>query len=329
MSQRTRKKNFNVLCASFVSFVFLFVSTRSTLAWDDGGHMLVAQIAYSQMSSVAKAKANALLKELPDVRQSTPNSKPRPYDFITAACWMDDFKSSSQFNGFRTWHYINPPPDGDVRKSQKPNALSQIELGASSLHEFQEETFENAVTLAVLIHLVGDIHQPLHATGQDLGGNTFPILGVPGIETNLRGDGKPVERDKPAIGTNAAVYQRLHAYWDCAYRYGFVESNDSEKSVTQLFRTGDSAHPDMKRIEQVAAELTAHYLTRDAKVLRENDAAQWAKESFNLANNLAFNTPRGKRPSNEYFQKSHDTGCAQIALAGYRLAQLLNTIFKS
>jgi hypothetical protein len=285
--------------------------------------MLVAQIAYSQLSSVAKHKADALLADLPDVRRSTSH----PYDFVTAACWMDDIKISPQYDAFRKLHYIDVPPSGDVRAAEKPNALTALASSRSTLQDANASEEKRAIALVMVMHVVGDIHQPLHCVERDLGGNTFPITGVPGLEPRLRRDGKSVNKKRPATGDNAPVYQRLHAFWDSAYRYDVVSRGD-DKSVVLLYSAGRSARPDDERIRQVAAALTARYLPSDKRVLNAHDATQWVLESNHIANNFAFQTPREEQPSNAYFARAHDVACRQIALAGYRLAHLLNAIFK-
>jgi hypothetical protein len=96
-----------------------------------------------------------------------------------------------------------------------------------------------------------------------------------------------------------------------------------------LYSPGSSSRPNLQTISKVAAEIVENYRLSGRKTLDESGPAGWAQESNRLALTLALNTPRGRRPSDEYFMQSHDTACAQIALAGYRLAHLLNTIFQS
>ena len=56
-------------------------------AWDAAGHMLVGEIAWQQMTPAAREKAAALVQPL-----DTRFTEGRPYNFITAGCWMDDMR---------------------------------------------------------------------------------------------------------------------------------------------------------------------------------------------------------------------------------------------
>jgi hypothetical protein len=328
MTPGSLKANLVCLAFSLCSLCFSFCNAKNACAWDDGGHMLVAQIAYSQMNSAAKLRANALLEYLPDVRRSSSRAAPRPYDFVTAACWMDDIKSSSQYDAYRKLHYIDVPCGGDPGQVAAPNALTAIASSRSTLMATRGQNEERAIALATLMHVVGDIHQPLHCIDRDLGGNTFAILGVPGLDARLRRDGKSVDRTRPATGENAPVYQRLHAFWDIAYRYDVVDHNH-HKSVEVLYSPGHSSQPDLARIKRVANDLTVHYLPVETRVLAVQSVAAWITEGNRQACTRAFSTPRGQRPSDAYFAKSHDAACRRIALAGYRLAKLLNAVLSS
>lgn len=288
--------------------------------------MLVAQIAYSQMNATAKKRANALLKYLPDERKSTSNFKPRPYDFVTAACWMDDVRGTRKYNDLRTWHYINVLCKGKAQSVAQPNAWSAIAYSRSTLRLAGASKSEKAQALAILLHVVGDIHQPLHCIDRDLGGNTFPIRDVPGIEPRMRRDGKPADKTKPATGENAPIYQRLHTFWDMAYRYDVV-AQPGGKDVAQLYYSGNSHRPDLKRIKSTAAEISRKYLAGQRRVLNTSDTVKWIKESNALACDFAFRTPQKRKPSQKYFQQAHDVSCRRIAFAGYRLAFLLNKLF--
>lgn len=312
----------------FFAIAMLLAYCVPALAWDDGGHMLVAHIAYSQLSSNAKQRADKLLKSLPDERKSTPAFKPRAYDFVSAACWMDDVRSVAGYESSIPLHYINVQCKGDPRKIKAPNALPAFQDAVRLLASKYTDTRIKSQALALLLHVVGDIHQPLHCIDKDLGGNTFPISGVPNLRLGLRRDGKLVDKTKAQTGENTPFYQRLHAFWDSAYRYD-VSTSGGKEGVQPLADLGGSARPDLARIETIAEDLTAHYLPADTKVLAETDVESWIIESNKLACEFAFETPRKSKPSLEYFERAHDESCRRIALAGYRLAKLLNEVFNS
>ena len=59
--------------------------TSTTLAWDKGGHMIVAQVAYTRLNATARAKVDALAAQIKDPHNV-------PYNFVNLAAWMDDIK---------------------------------------------------------------------------------------------------------------------------------------------------------------------------------------------------------------------------------------------
>jgi S1/P1 Nuclease len=77
----------------------------SVWAWNAEGHMVMAQIAYNHLNPVAKARCDALIAvTLANISAGTSN-------FVTYACWADDFKTPLVTGG---WHYIDLPFSLDV-----------------------------------------------------------------------------------------------------------------------------------------------------------------------------------------------------------------------
>lgn len=290
----------------------IFLLTPVAQAWDSGGHMLVSTVAYQRLTPGAKKQAEALIALLPDERVATSDQKPRPYDFVSAACWMDDIRSSPQFASYASWHYIDLECAGNPDAVKKPNALSAIEDSQKVLRSKDATSAEQAQALAILIHVVGDIHQPLHCSGRDLGGNTYAITGVPDMAPQIR----ETENGQP-------VYQRLHAYWDAAYKYG-VTSYRGQKRLVRLLFPGDSAKPDMNAIASFADLISRRYPASEKDTTQVRD---WMRESNEISCQFVFSTPAKQQPSLEYFDKANDISCRRITLAGYRLANLLNAIF--
>ena len=79
------------------------IMPRDVEAWDAAGHMLVGEIAWTQMTPAARERAAELVKTL-DPRFHGG----RPYNFITAGCWMDDMRSKKGY-AWSKWHYVNIP----------------------------------------------------------------------------------------------------------------------------------------------------------------------------------------------------------------------------
>jgi hypothetical protein len=174
----------------------LLLLTLPLEAWNATGHRIVAAIAYDRLSPRAKARVDDLLKRHPDL-----SALPSREAFLTASVWPDTIKGDARFYddtqaipkvtprlpGFPSmarhtnWHYVDLPfsPDGTPLEAPKtPNAL--IEL---------RRILKKRMTpydLPWLIHLTGDVHQPLHCTSRftrsephgDQGGNLLFV--VPG-----------------------------------------------------------------------------------------------------------------------------------------------------
>src|SRR5919199_1458392 len=163
-------------CRSIAALVALLLPQTAAFAWDDVGHMLVADIAYQRLNPTAKAKVDALTKTIRFCGKT--------YDGVTVAVWMDDIKADSTHDDMRNWHYADFPIfDGvPVDPNMKPdaeNAVARIKWAIETLQKGTGSDKHDAEVLGYLMHLVGDIHQPLHAATRvtaknpkgDAGGN--------------------------------------------------------------------------------------------------------------------------------------------------------------
>ena len=139
--------------------VLLFVfSSPSAKAWGPEGHTIVARLALQ------------IVKD--DVRQNVLNYlNGMPID--TAANWMDIMKSNTDYDFMRPWHYVDFAKGTAYKPSNDENILNRLQITYYEL--LHKTTLCNAqikTDLLVLVHLMGDLHMPLH-TGydDDLGGN--------------------------------------------------------------------------------------------------------------------------------------------------------------
>ncbi len=190
------------------------------LAWNGFGHMVVADVAYRDLQAHAPqllARIDALLKLNPDYAKwvaGVPASRQAEVAFVQAAHWPDDIKSgaggyvSDGTNGGNTgvepvasynlgyapadtamhkyWHFVDNgfSPDGTpVPATPSPNAAERITLFSGVLASADAADPLKSYDLVWLIHLVGDLHQPLHATERftsdapqgDQGGNLVAV----------------------------------------------------------------------------------------------------------------------------------------------------------
>lgn len=196
-------------------------------AWDDEGHMIVAYVAYQQLMPSARVRVNTLLKLNPKYNEwlaTLPAGASQPDTdlmiFMVAATWPDQIKLDPGYitdgsdNGDRPdgspdpgrntgyddklkhkyWHFVDQPfaKDGTTLPAvPTPNAQDRIALFRSVLASSAADDLKS-YDLVWLLHLVGDVHQPLHcATRVDKGdvngdaGGNFVKLTCTGCPTEL------------------------------------------------------------------------------------------------------------------------------------------------
>jgi S1/P1 Nuclease len=318
---------FACLCA-----VFLALVPTSLFAWGPIGHMTVAYVAYQNLTPAAKARALSLLRLNPDYatwdKQIPEGASTDDHDrmiFMMASIWPDDIKGESQYSddgtsggnvpegptsarniGYkdllrhRYWHFIDTPfsPDQTVLPPiSAPNAQTQIAAFRAVLASSQPDELKS-YDLVWLLHLVGDIHQPLHAVTRitqahpkgDAGGNAVKLFGD--AESNL------------------------HSYWDNLPGSDCKFCNDKLQCASRAMVLGKTIEP---------AGKLSHNL----------DAAVWARESFEDARMNAYREPIGSAdqpytivPDSDYETQAYKLAKRRIAAAGARLADVLNAELK-
>lgn len=287
---------------SLRSAALLFAATFavSAHAWNADGHMVIAAIAQQGLTPAARAEADRLLKIDPTERAT---------DFISTGPWADDIRSSRKETG--GWHFIDIyfRPDGKPaqNKPDEENVVWAIDKFSKVLADHSQPDAARAEALRFLIHFVGDIHQPLHATSRetdalpkgDRGGNDFKIE-APSIFAN---DERPPKN--------------LHSLWDAGV--GLFDVNErrplSEKGLQE--------------IEDQARTLTAALPRKALPEVNDQNPADWAQESLTAAKTVVYDLPEGAVPSDAYIKKAQQVVARRATLAGYRLADLLNRLLKS
>ncbi len=188
--------------------VLLLLLPLPAEAWNAAGHRLVAALAWQEMQPQTRERVSALLRQHPDharwlKRQQEPHD-PAYGVFQEASTWPDEIRSDPRFHdadepptpllpGFPNmlrqthWHYRDEP---GVRSEGEID--TRLEWLARELASGRAAGQVHA--LPWLLHLVADLHQPLHTGGRgDRGGNDFEIE-------------NPFNPKKP--------FMSLHAYWD-------------------------------------------------------------------------------------------------------------------
>jgi S1/P1 Nuclease len=176
-------------------------------AWNKPGHSIVASIAYDNLTTNTKMRVDALLAQHPDFSkwtQGVPANKRGKTAFLKASGWPDDIKDDPRFfdpgdpatpeipglppgsnKRNREWHFTNVPFSVDGTPTLPPATVNVL----TKLQDFQTlgtlDTQIQVFLIPWLVHLVGDVHQPLHTIAlfrQDLsqgdhGGNDIVMKG--------------------------------------------------------------------------------------------------------------------------------------------------------
>lgn len=300
--------------------IVVFLPAVPLFAWDNEGHMAVAYVAYQHLNASTKTRVDQLLRLNPDyqhwasaVPSSTSVARRKMLIFMMAATWPDFVKSkagyrddgteggnrpdgatSSQNIGYsdhlhhKYWHFVDTPFSTDgtsLPVLPMPNAQTQIaafRLVLASKDPDEKKSYD----LVWLEHLVGDIHQPLHAATRvssgdpegDHGGNLVMLCSAP-------------------------CKQELHAFWDDV----LGTSSSASRAVTlgRSLPNPDATLAAKKDAADWAAE------SFDA-----------AKQSVYIAPVGNGDGPFTLTPA--YKTQAKQLARDRVALAGIRLANLLN-----
>jgi hypothetical protein len=194
------------LAALLVFFVCVPAS-----AWNDAGHRIVARIAWDKLTAAQRQKAIGILSKHPKYAEDLEAAVPEGADkaahdeivFAKAATWPDMVKSrrDEAKDDHRVWHYIDypivigpveeHPPEisaaWDPAKDPDPkNIVQALHKNAGDVKNAATPAEDRAKALCWILHLVGDIHQPLHCASLysarypkgDRGGNAIRVKGA-------------------------------------------------------------------------------------------------------------------------------------------------------
>ena len=165
-------------------------------AWSYRGHRVVAYIAYERLTPQTRARVDELIRKHSDYETILTKGAPTDpagrarYAFLTAAAWPDMIRNDPRtYDETRadaspplyptsildprrhpTWHYYDIPLSGDGtpgKFSPPPNALTELDRLIPEMAATKDDALA-AYDLLWVEHLVGDVHQPLHAVSRYL-----------------------------------------------------------------------------------------------------------------------------------------------------------------
>lgn len=291
---------------------------KPVAAWDAEGHELIATMAYGRLNPKAQKAVTALAHEMENPDQA--------YDAITLACWMDDLRKNTAvpYHGmFLSWHYIDIGLDpGDPQPSLDPgddnemhgNVVQALKRAVVVLKGGTDPYIQTkAMACAMVMHLVGDIHQPLHCATKyfisggrlhsDAGGNKEEVLNGPPGDTKFN----------------------LHAFWDSAWRASFDDASGCVV-LDPHYREGDLHDP--KIVRSLAETLAKEPPPLGTDL--ETHIDLWARESNDLARDFVYReltateSKKYCRLSTVYVSRANLLARQRLVLASWRLATVLN-----
>lgn len=185
------------LWTATLAFLLVVGTPLQAFAWGTEGHQVIANLAQAQLTPKARREVDRLLALEPGQTMAS------------ISTWADEHRNPSS----AAWHYVNFPRDNCTYDAERDCPDGRCVVGA--IERQLEVVASNApdekrlTALKYVIHLVGDVHQPLHAGYRDdKGGNTYQL------QAFMRGS-------------------NLHALWDS----GLIRSvNEDVESMTERLR---------------------------------------------------------------------------------------------
>jgi len=334
--------------ATFACATLSLMSIRPAAAWWAPGHAVIAMMAYRQMKPATRTAIDQILQQHPDYQNwqaelpaGVTDAQKGEYIFAIASTWPDRIKDSRDetvsvkffypsdkrapkpypaapalypdLNVHDTWHYQDIPINADGKEHVLPEEESILtalptcrgNAGATYLPESYR-----AYYLAWVAHLVGDIHQPLHATGRFSAAQPRGDAGGNGVKFTASGS-QPKD---------------LHKYWDSLLGSGPdpVHYNTLKNYWTELNATIDTITAESPRL-----------LAGFDPATRDNlDEHVWLHESFSAAQQFVytFGDPDATsgsipQPDDTYHTLAVRIAHQRAALAAHRLALVCDAIY--
>lgn len=256
-------------------------------AWNALGHEVVALIAYQHLTPEARNQVDLAVSKM---HQEYPDIN----SYAQIASWPDALRSQ-KIDTFTRWHYIDTPFSTDgtpLRNSiDTDNAvwvLDQIEVVVGNK---EANPFERARFIAFLTHIAGDIHQPMHTVSRFSANHSLGDRG--GNDYFIKFKGQEIN---------------MHKFWDegAGEFMGSFAPDHAAKLATQI----EEQYPES-------------YFGNKTSVSAPD---AWAAEGVTFAKANVYIAPENEPLTEDYIDQSKQRAMQQAALAGYRLANVLNKL---
>ena len=308
----------------FVIFLTLWSAGRA-LAWGRLGHQAIGELAADLLHEKARLQVKKILGS---------------GDLASAGAWLDELRAAERGTGAlagdaeaaafnqkfpdnHKWHFTNLPlGSGSYSESSRfaeaDDVVHQINACIAAL-EGRPTKFTPEQALRVLVHLVGDVHQPLHVgTGFfDVRNPEAPKL----VTAPSSVAGKSADLGGNKVRTGFGPFDSLHAYWDDTLVQRVAATGNAEKLAAHLrsrvnhtkWRTSGDYHA----WAAVWATDTVHQTALAYKGIVFTGAKLSASKSLQA---IAAELP------SDYEAVQKPRAQTQLAKAAFHLAELLNAI---
>ena len=285
---RPQKNLMKATRSALIALCFLLAPLQ-TLAWGKEGHEIIGNLAQRQINAKAQLEVARLLA-----------GEPVP-TLAGVSSWADELRESDPELGKKTgrWHYVNFKSGdtcdyGPARDCADGNCvIAAINKNFTILSDNKRSDRERNEALKFLVHFVGDVHQPFHASyHDDKGGNEFQI--------NYQG--KAWKRlSKPKPGDYVPSGWNIHSVWDSM----IIESKTRDAG----------AYADLLWKRPA--------LPYDATKRSDRPAVDWAVESCRI---MKQENPYPKTHviKDDYLEKYRPLQERRLREAGARLAAMIN-----
>lgn len=221
------------ITAFFSIFLLTTTTTPKDVYWGQIGHRTIGHIADGRLSKKARKHVKRVLGSETLAEVST---------------WMDEIRSDNAYRYANTWHYCTIP-DGmtyeTAPKQKGGDVVWAIERIIKGLKEGNLSPIAEAKDLKFLVHLIGDIHQPLHVgNGTDRGGNDVKVQWF-GTNTNLHSvwdtrmiDGKQFSYTELADWVNHPTKAQVKEWQSASVRDWAMESMSYRDQVYKVPENG-------------------------------------------------------------------------------------------
>jgi hypothetical protein len=146
-----------------ISTTLLVVLSFTAFSWGATGHRATGYIADKYLNKKARKALERILGG---------------QSLAIASTWMDEVRADSTYRHMDDWHWVTIPDGLTYEQTEKnPNGdiIMTLERVIAELKSKKLSPREEAERIKILIHLVGDIHQPLHVGRPDRGGNDVKV----------------------------------------------------------------------------------------------------------------------------------------------------------